>query len=71
MVAGGVLLLALLFSAILSGLISRPLRAMADAPPPPAAADIVDTAPVDPAAEAAGRQRFFALAAQLRGAAHG
>jgi len=30
-VAGGVLLLALLFSAVLSGLISRPLRAMADA----------------------------------------
>jgi two-component system, OmpR family, phosphate regulon sensor histidine kinase PhoR len=30
-VAGGVLLLALLFSAILSGIISRPLRAMADA----------------------------------------
>jgi hypothetical protein len=47
------------------------LRAMADAPPPPAAADVVDAAPVDPAAEAAGRQRFFALAAQLRGAAHG
>jgi hypothetical protein len=46
------------------------LRAMADAPPTPAA-DVVDAAPVDAAADAAGRQRFFELAAQLRGATHG